>query len=222
MNEKSNLSQAPIVLVRFDDPDKKPLLYACGKCGQIHSPRIYACNDALAHETARRAAEDCYTCRTHNTCQHCGDQCEKGWLACDKCKRSKRFENSKEVPLDGVEECFGFDGGDFYRSPQDAAEDGEDWVYLCTFRHYSIDLERLEQDILDDHHEDASVHELKAFDALIAAVKFFNEAQTGGSFDEDRTRRARVAQLRDEEENSVRDASASRGKRFAANPHHNI
>lgn len=108
MNEKSNLSQAPIVLVRFDDPDKKPLLYACGKCGQIHSPRIYACNDALAHETARRAAEDCYTCRTHNTCQHCGDQCEKGWLACDKCKRSKRFENSKEVPLDGVEECFGF------------------------------------------------------------------------------------------------------------------
>ena len=170
MNEGSKPSPAPIVLARVDDLEKKPLLYACGKCGQIHSPRIYACNDTLAHEAARRAAEDCYTCRTHNTCQHCGAQCEKGWLACDKCRRSSRFEKAKEVPLDGVEECFGFDGGEFYRSPQDAAEDG-----------------------------------LKAFDALVTAVKAFNEAQTSGSFDEDRTRRARVSHLRDEEDHSHPD-----------------
>jgi len=188
---------APIVLVRADDAAKKPLLYACGKCGQIQSPRIYVCTDEVAHETARKAAEDCYNCRTHNICKECGDQCEKGWLACDKCRRKKKFEETQKVSLDGVEECFGFDSGNFYHSPEDAADDGEDWVYLTKFRSFSIDLERLEESILDDHHEDASASDLIGWSELWDTIEKFNKAQTSGSFDEDRSRMACVSHLRD-------------------------
>lgn len=194
-----------IVLVRAGDPEKKALLYACIKCGSVHSPRIYACKDDLAHQTARQAAVDCYNCRTHNTCQHCGKECEKNWLACDDCRRKKRFEDSQEVPVSNIEECFGFDSGDFYRSPEDAADAGEDWVYASTFRHFTIDGERLEESILDDHHEDASHTDLVGYDALMNAVDAFNKAQTSGSYDEDRSRRARVSHLRDQPQRGQRE-----------------
>jgi len=202
----------PIVLVRADDPDKKPLLYACGKCGQINSPYIYACKDDLAHQTARQAAIDCYTCRTHNTCQHCGKECEKHWLACDDCRRKKRFEDSKEVPLSGIEECFGFNSGEFYRCPEDAADDGEDWVYASKFRLFQIDGERLDESILDDHHEDASTSDLVGHRELWDAIETFNKAQNSGSYDEDRSRRARVAHLRDPEEPSRAQSEDARKK----------
>lgn len=193
----------PIVLVRADDPEKKPLLYACGKCGNLTSPRIFACKDEEAHATAKQFAQDCYHCKTRSICQSCGDQCGKNWTACEKCIRKKKFEAATQVTLDGVEECFGFDGGDFYRSPEDAADDGEDWVYLATFRHFSIDLERLEESILDDHHEDASASDLKGWDKLWKTIEKFNKAQTSGSFDEDRSRISKVSHLRDPDESNI-------------------
>lgn len=186
-----------LVLVRADEPEKKPLLYACKKCGQVYSPRIYACKDDLAHQTARQMAIDCYSCRTDNKCQHCGKNCNKVWLACDDCRRKKRFEDSQEVSVSDVAECFGFDSDDFYHSPEDVADAGEDWVYASTFRHFSIDYERLEESILDDHHEDASHTDFVGYNALMDAIKAFNETQTSGSYDKDRSRRARVSHLRD-------------------------
>jgi hypothetical protein len=47
------------------------------------------------------------------------------------------------------------------------------------------------------------------------AIEAFNKAQTSGSYDEDRTRRARVAHLRDPEELSraqSEDASRKKGE----------
>lgn len=189
----------PIVLVKLGDATQKPQLFACSKCGHVYSHRIYACKEELAIETARKAAEDCYNCRTHNTCQHCGEQCSKGWTACDKCRRKKRFEQATQVPLDGVEHCFGFDSGDFYQSPEDAADDGEDWVFLSTFRPFVCDGERVEEGILDDHHDDASVDDLIGRDKLWAAIEEFNKAQTSGSYDQDMRRIAKVSHLRDPE-----------------------
>ena len=215
MSSLSDKTETVITLVRADDPEKKPLLYACVKCGQINSPRIYACRDDLAHQAAKQAAIDCYNCRTHNTCQHCGKECNKGRLACDDCLRKKRFEDAKEIPVAEIDECFGFDSGEFYHSPEDAADDGEDWVYASTFRPFSIDGERLEESILDDHHEDASHTDLIDLEDLWNAVEKFNKAQTSGSYDEDRTRRARVAHLRDPEpKDSARllDAASSEAR----------
>lgn len=188
---------APIILIKADDPDRKPVLFACGKCGTLHSPRIYACNDELALETARKAAADCYTCKTHNNCQDCGAQTEKYWLACAPCRLKKKLAEAATVELSEIEYCFGASSGEFYQSPQDAADDGEDWVFDSTFTKFSIDGERLDESILDDHHEDASTDDLIGHSELWAAIEKFNAAQTRGSYDEDRTRKANVAVLRD-------------------------
>lgn len=198
--EVDTTGRAAIVLVKLGDETQKPQLFACGKCGHVYSHRIYACNEALAIETARKAAEDCYNCRTHNVCQYCGGECGKNWTACDTCRRKKRFEKATQVSLDGVEQCFGFDGGNFYQTPEDAADDGEDWIYLSTFRPFEVEAWRVEEGVLDDHHEDASASDLKGLDKLLAAIKEFNNAQTSGSFDQDSTRIAKVSHLRDPED----------------------
>ena len=39
--------------------ESDPKLYACGKCGHLHSPTIYAAREDLAHDAARKAAEKC-------------------------------------------------------------------------------------------------------------------------------------------------------------------
>ncbi|CEG08757.1 hypothetical protein BN961_02175 [Afipia felis] len=197
----------PIVLIKADDPERKPQLYACAKCGSVHSPRIYICTDELAHKTARDAAENCYNCRTHNTCQHCGEPCDKHWLACEKCRRKKKLEEAEKVSLDGVDYCFGFDSGDFYSSPEEAADAGEDWVHLAKFRPFEIDIDRLEEHTLDDHHEDACHTDLVGWDELAAAIEKFNKAQTQGSYDEDSKRIASVAHLREEEDLQPREAT---------------
>ncbi|MGM4906296.1 hypothetical protein AB8B21_05535 [Tardiphaga sp. 866_E4_N2_1] len=200
---------APIVLVKASDPDQKPVLFACGKCGHLYSPRIYACKEEIALQTARDAATDCYNCKTHSSCQHCGAQCEKLWTACEACRRAKRLASAKQVPHGEIEECFGFDGGEFYRSPVDAADDGEDWVYASTFRTFSIDGERLDESILDDHHEDASIDDLVGHAELWAAIEKFNAAQTSGSFDQDQFRIANVAKLRDPQNHDAAAAGAA-------------
>lgn len=177
-----------IVLVKADDPTKKPQLFACPKCGRCQSPRIYACTDEMALQVAREAAENCYECREHNICQHCGEPCEKYYTACRKCRRQKRLDKAEKIPASEVGECFAFDGDGFYHSVKDALEAGETIVHPADFRHFSIEPECLVEMILEGHHEDASRSDLVGLDDLLDAIERFNKAQTSGSFDPDYSR----------------------------------
>lgn len=176
-----------IVLVAKDDPDQAPKLYACPKCGQCHSPKIYACREERAHEAARQAATDCYNCREHNTCEGCGEQCPKGWVRCDSCQRALVFEKAEKVPASGVEHCFGYDG-EFYQSIEDAEDAGEPWVFASTFHPFRLDPDSILENCLDDHHEEVSSDDLNGVAELVAAIKAFNEKQNSGSYFEDRKR----------------------------------
>jgi hypothetical protein len=191
------MGEQAIVMVALGDADQKPLLYACAKCGSVYSPRIYAANDEVSHKTAREAAEHCYNCRTHNVCSDCGTECDKLYTKCAPCRHKSKLERTAEVPLDGIEECFGFSDGEFYRSLAEAADAGEDWVHPATFRPFKIDVESLVDATLDDHHDEATPDDLKGLDALAAAVRMFNEAQTGGSFDCDNAKRASLLKFRE-------------------------
>lgn len=183
----------PIILIKADDPERRPQLYACPKCGHCVSPRIFACADEHAHQTARDMAANCSNCRTHNTCSECGAECSKPWTACEACRRAKAIAKATLITLGDDEPCYGLDSGEFFPSVADARDADEEYVFPCTLRTYELAEHRIEEEILDDHHEDADVSELVGYDELIAAIRKFNEAQTGGSYDEDRTRIARVA-----------------------------
>jgi hypothetical protein len=182
-----------IVLVRADDPEKKPLLYACPKCGFAHSPNIYACRDELAHQTAREAAENCYSCREHNDCKYCGEQCPKNWLACEPCRLAKKLEAAQEVPDDGGPYCA-FDGDTYYTELEDARDDGCEWVSPCHVTYPKIDGDSVLDVLMDDMHEDASVDDLDAVEPFLAAVTAFNEAQKCQSWFGDDKRKINVAE----------------------------
>lgn len=185
------LIPSAIVLVRDDDPDRKPLLYACAKCGRVHSPRIYLATDEVAHRTAREAAEDCYNCRTHNTCTRCGAECAKGWTACDACRLERKHAEAEEIPDDGGPYCA-FDGDTYYQEMEYAADDGCEWVHPCHITYPKIDPDNIIDSLLSDMHEDADVDDLVGVDALYEAVKAFNEAQTQQSWYPDSKRKIRV------------------------------
>lgn len=185
----------PIILVRDDDPERRPQLYACGKCGKVHSPNIYLASDEVKHATALRAAIECYNCRTHNACQDCGAPCEKHWLVCPPCRRERIIKTATKVDPNEIEHCFSLDGQSFYYSVEDAREAGEEWITDATFRPFSLDAQRIVDDLLADHHEDASTDDLDGLKELLAAIEKFNKAQKSGSYDQDKTRVAYIGDV---------------------------
>lgn len=186
-----------MILVAKGDPEQKPRLYACPKCGQCHSPKIYACREDMAHEAAFQAAANCYTCREHNTCSDCGGECSKHMIKCADCHQKAVIAKAEKIDPAAIDRCFGW-GGTFYHEVEEAKDAGEPWVFASTFVPFRIDPDNVIENVLDDHHEDASTHDLNGVDDLVAAIKAFNEAQTGGSYYEDRTRIAALAPLNQE------------------------
>lgn len=179
------------VLIFADDPERKPRLYACAKCGSVHSPEIYLAKPEVKHAAALEAAENCYSCRTHDECKYCGCETPKGWLACADCRLAKALEKAEEVPDDGGPYCE-FDGDRYFTELDEAADAGLDWVSPCTVTYPRIDGDDILDGLLSDMHEDASIDDLEGVDAFMAAVAAFNEAQTQQTWFGDNKRKIRV------------------------------
>lgn len=165
-----------VVLCRADDPEKRPLLYACPKCGSVHSPSIYMATSERAHQAAREAAENCYTCKTHNMCA-CGAECSKYYTACPKCRLEKRLASAEEVPDNGGPYCV-FDCDIYYSDLEQAYEDGIEWVSPCEITYPRIDPDDIFDNLVSNMHEDASEDDLAGVQEFRAAVEAFNKAQT--------------------------------------------
>lgn len=190
-SQSSIPSAEPLILVSAADPNKTPLLYACAGCGSVHSPAIYLATKERAHEAAMEAARDCYNCKTHNICKHCGAQCSKGSLACAPCWFQHRLDAATEIPDDGGPYCA-FDGDTYFTEMEEATDEGLEWVSPCEITYPQIDGESVLESLLDDMHEDASVDDLDGVDAFLAAVKVFNDAQRCRSWWGDVKRKIRV------------------------------
>lgn len=182
-----------IILVADGDPERKPLLYACATCGKAYSPLNYLANKEAQHEAARKAAADCYTCRTHNKCDTCGCETPKGWTRCSGCRLNAKLEKAVEVPDDGGPYCA-FGGDTYYHEIEEARDDGCEWVSPCHVSYPRIDADSVLDSLVEDMHEDASVDDLDAVEPFMAAVKAFNEAQRTQSWFGDDKRKINVAQ----------------------------
>lgn len=185
-----------MILIAKGDASEKPRLYACAKCGTCHSPKIYACREEEAHEAARRAAEECYNCRTHDNCQSCGKETPKGWLKCDVCREQAKIQKATVVEASSLGYCFGADG-EYYHSPEEAAEAGNSYAFGSEFTPFSLNFDTIVESILDDHHEDASESDLIGLEFLKATVDAFNKAQKHGSYFEDTSKVAYLPKAED-------------------------
>lgn len=180
----------PLILVALGDPEQKPLLYACPTCGLAHSPLIYLARKEVQHEAARKAAADCYNCKTHDICE-CGAETPKGWSACESCRFDKKLAAAQEVPDDGGPYCA-FDGDDYFTDMEEAQDAGLEWVSPCHVTYPKIDADSVLERLLGEMHEDASTDDLDGVVEFEAAVKAFNEAQKMQSWFGDNKRKIRV------------------------------
>lgn len=172
-----------------------PKLYACGKCGNVFSPKIYACKDDRAHEQARKFAEECCAVR-HCAC---GTELEKGWTACAPCRERNKLKRAKIIDAknyDGAV-CADVNGewDEGYSSSVAAmlqwCEEHDEpipaYCHPCTEQHLRLDAGDLLDQATDGMHEDACDQVVDA-DSLIAFLKDWNAKQTCISYFEDRTR----------------------------------
>lgn len=189
--ESASDAAEPLVLVALDDPEQKPLLYACRTCGSVHSPAIYLASTEAQHATAKEAARDCYNCKTHNNCSYCGVEVSKGWLACRDCRISKKIEAAVEVEDDGGP-YFGFDDDQMFHEMEEARNAGHEWVCPTTTTYPRLDADSIFENLTEEMFDDASPDDLNGTVELEVAIKAFNEVQTAATYWADEKRKIRV------------------------------
>ena len=126
---------------------------------------VYVCSKCLKSYSARQES-DYY----RNAAEKC-------------CTVSNQTYTRKYVEGDVDGPCFGA-SDTFFMDVEDAREQGELHVTKGEFTPYSLSVERLEEVILDGHHEDASASDLMGFAELCDAVDQFNAKQVHGSYHE--------------------------------------
>lgn len=190
------------LVFRGEDATK---LYACGACGQCYSPKVYACADAVAHETARKAAEKCCV---PPTCSVCGVEVSRPWTMCAKHREQAKLARAKPVPasewkdivyhpdlLFGMgEPGYSWSVDDFkdnwaegfchYEEPQRALPA---YCWPCEAQTLRLDPDSLLENAVDDMHEDAS-SEIVGADDLICFIEAWNAKQTCKSWYPDYSR----------------------------------
>lgn len=164
----------PIEFVRRGDPDGLTEFLACGTCGHLYSPRIYATSHEKGVEQARLAAIGCIACRQEERSPEEEEEKRQEY-------RRRKIAAAKEVK--DLDYCFSDDGDGFYMSIADAADAGETGVFGAEFKPYQINLGNVIDNVIDDHHDDASVDELAGVDELVAAIENFNKNQKMGSYE---------------------------------------
>lgn len=136
----------------------KPVADVCGKCGSVHSLNLWGADQA------REFAEACCKCRTcgielephHSQCQPCRD---KEWREREEKREAERRAKAQHVPLESFTDYVFLgenveDDHDLIREWCD--EHGADAVWAASPYSMTIDAERIVEDALGNHHEDAS------------------------------------------------------------------
>lgn len=176
--------------------EDKPVLYACGECGSVHSPKIYACREEMAHESARRAAEEC--CAPRHCA--CGVRLEGGWTACAPCRERNKLRRAKVVAAadyDGAVYAEGVTGewGEGYSSDLTellvSCKDFDDpvpaYCHPCHETHLRLDADSILEHALDGMHEDAA-DQVEDYAGLRQFIADWNEKQHAVSYHPDMSR----------------------------------
>ncbi|KZL02164.1 hypothetical protein PsAD5_00113 [Pseudovibrio sp. Ad5] len=167
-------------------------LYACGKCGRVHSPGIFACRSDLAHAEAQRFAGEC--CKP-KVCV-CGVELpvNAGYTACEKCREKNRVQKAQNIAPDDYNgsvypDSNSGDWGEGYFSELSIVKEhchGHDeiepaYVFTCHEQPLRLDAENILENATSDMHEDAHEEVVDA-DEVHKFVKQWNSKQTCRSF----------------------------------------
>lgn len=189
----------PFALVRQqkDGPNAsdEPLIYACGVCGTLHSPKIYFGDDQKTLQYAHESAERC--CKPL-MCKLCGKPAMKHRTACAEClhkeaveRETKRIEAAEKVSIDACTGPVCYNDDEFFNNIEnciehiaDTVEVDEDTfpivVWCCDQTTPQIDIDRWREDF-EENLELADGVEVENvttdFDEIVAAMNAWNAKQ---------------------------------------------
>lgn len=167
-----------------DSIDGRPDFVMCNECKRLYS---------VAAGADGRKSE-----RTVSSAMEMAADCKHGITEApsqERKEKSLEARLSKATKVTNLDYCFGVDGGDFYNDVESAADAGETHVYGATFMPYQINIDRIIEGVLEDHHEDASESDLIGLDAVVEAMEEFNRIQTSGSYEQDRSQYQEIEQV---------------------------
>lgn len=172
------------------------VLYACGKCGRLSSPAIYAARPSDSHAAARKMAELCCVPRHCD----CGVELEDGRTVCAGCRERKKLLKAVEIDAQSYQGAVSApigegEWGEGYSSGVDAmlewcddyGVDRPAYCFPCTSRVLALNVESIIENAVDDMHEDA-MDEVEAADDLIAFIEQWNKRQHCTTYYEDSSR----------------------------------
>jgi len=175
--------------------ENESVLYSCGKCGTLHSPKSYASKGEAAHVAARAAAE---ACCVPSTCSVCGVVIEKYMMLCSTHHLQARLRRAVRVERDSWHDpvCSDDGGGDWNDGfSSDIAAllewcDGDEppaYCYPCLPTNLHLDPDTMLEHVTSDMHEGASDDVVDA-DGLHAFIAAWNAKQTCVSWHPDMRR----------------------------------
>jgi hypothetical protein len=177
--------------------DKGAEMYACGNCGQLHTPYVYFGPLEKRVAIARASAQSCCVqppCAEHG----CGELAEKGRTLCsshreaqETAKEEAKFQRARKYVVEDVPDMPVYYNDEFYDCTDTLCEklEGEDpdelsfpiraWLCIKTKPELDYDhlIENFEENLeLSDSCDMEAV--IKGLPELKAAVQAFNDAQT--------------------------------------------
>lgn len=161
--------------ITFRSPDSPTVLYACGACGRLHSPEIFAGRDT---DAARKMAEQCCVPRP---CPGCGALPQSPHLKCAGCRDADARSRLESLPVVDDHQGPVYDPGTerYFASLDDFLDEptGSRRLHPCTVQLVSLDLGPALDDAAENYALDDMHWDWEGLDELQAAVDEFNAAQ---------------------------------------------
>jgi hypothetical protein len=176
--------------------ETETVLYACGECGRLSTPAIYASRPSDSHAAARKMAELCCAPRYCD----CGVEVDGGWTACADCRERKKllkavgidaqsYQGPVSAPIGEGEwgEGYSSDIEAMLEWCDDHGVDRPAYCFPCTSKVLALNADSILEGALDDMHEDAC-DQVEDGDELFAFVEQWNKRQHCTTYYEDPSR----------------------------------
>lgn len=187
--------------------EDKVLLYACGDCGLIYSPKVYAFEETKQHEAARKSAEDCCT-KPKQTCSVCCVEVESYWTMCAMHREQKKLKGIATIPADdwdgpvqsdGVHGAWGEGYSGNVSELLEACHGYDDEVpaycWPCKSDALRLDPEQILEHATEQHHEDAHEQIVDA-EGFYSFIETWNDKQECVTWRPDHSRAVILDQAR--------------------------
>lgn len=122
----------------------------------------------------------CETCHRTSAIQSPIENCQHGRDQISHAPKNNKAHIVRFMEFEG--QCYSSETDRWYDSPEEAQENGETGVHPAELTLFRLEHEDVEDLILDDTHEGATIDDTNGYNELADAIDRYNEAQVTGTW----------------------------------------